>query len=185
MRPKLISLDALVTMIMALDKQQFAEEYAGFYLLAMGLLSAEQLMEKRAVGKLATSQESEDTQPMTFGEHPHHDLQKAHPLAGHAFHLVPAERWLKMGRATACDICVPDESVSELHCQIQAAEGGLLVCDLRSTNGTKVNLQRLPVDHAAPVADGDMLTVGRYSFQLLAAPTLYSTLRLIRALDNE
>ena len=185
MRPVLISIDALVTIIMEMDKQQFVEEHGGLYLLAMGLLSAEQLMEKRAVGKLATSQESEDTQPMTFGEHPHHDLQKTHPLAGHAFHLLAGERWLKMGRAAACDICVPDESVSEVHCQLQAGEGGLLVCDLRSTNGTKVNLQRLPPDHAETVSDGDMVTVGRYSFQLFAAPTLYSTLRLIRALDSD
>jgi hypothetical protein len=184
MRPTVVSIDTLLNMILALDKEQFAEDYPGLYLLAMGLLSTEQLIATRSVGKLATGDASEDTLPMRFGDHPRHDLQQPHPLAGHAFRLVLGPEWLTVGRGADNDICVPDESVSERHCEVQALEGGLVVRDLGSTNGTSINLQRLRDDAEEPVADGDMLTVGRYSFQLLAAPTLHSTLRLIRALDN-
>ena len=61
---------------------------------------------------------------------------------------------------------------------------GLVVVDLGSTNGTNINQRRLQRDEVELLSDGDMLTVGRYSFQLLNAATLYSTLALIRALNE-
>jgi hypothetical protein len=181
------SLESILELQSALDKEQFSQGYAGLYLVAMGFLSAEEIVARKNLGALAQGgDDPENTVPMKFGQHPKHDLRQKHPLAGKAFHLPPptAEEYLTAGRGARCEIIVPDESVSDEHCRIQVLKDALVVADLGSTNGTSVNLHRLVRDQVELVADGDMLTLGRYSFQLLLAPTLYSTLALIRALDS-
>ena len=42
-----------------------------------------------------------------------------------------------------CDIFLPDVSVSKIHCLIVRTDGLLFIRDLGSTNGTKVNGQRV------------------------------------------
>ncbi len=185
-RVQLRDLDTFVKIISALDKDQFVEQYPGFYLLAMGFLSAEQIAAGNPMSALARQQESQRTLPMRFGDHPRHAIGKPHPLAGHLFHVRDRgdEGTLTLGRVASCDLAIPDESVSEVHCRLQVLPEGLVVADLDSTNGTSINLQRLTSEEVQLLADGDMLTVGRYSFQLLFAGTLYSTLSLICALDE-
>lgn len=180
-------LETILELLSALDKEQFCEGYSGLYLVAMGFLSAEEIVARKNLGALSGSgDDPEVTVPMKFGQHPKHDLKQSHPLAGKAFHIPPPtfEEYLTAGRGARCEILVPDESVSDEHCRIQVLKDALVVADLGSTNGTSVNLNRLGRDQVELVADGDMLTLGRYSFQLLLAPTLYSTLTLIRALDS-
>jgi hypothetical protein len=181
------SLETILQLLAALDKEQFNQGYAGIYLVAMGLLSSEEIVARKNLGAMAQGgDDPETTVPMKFGLHPKHDLRQAHPLAGKAFHLPPptAEEYLTLGRGSRCAIVVPDESVSDEHCRVQVLKDALVVADLGSTNGTSVNLHRLGREQVELVADGDMLTLGRYSFQMLLAPTLYSTLALIRALDS-
>ncbi len=44
-----------------------------------------------------------------------------------------------IGRREDNDLSLPDGSVSGAHCQIEKLDGGLLIRDLDSTNGTRVN----------------------------------------------
>ncbi|MFO1045700.1 MAG: FHA domain-containing protein [Planctomycetaceae bacterium] len=42
-----------------------------------------------------------------------------------------------------CDVCIDQSSISKLHCVIVRTDGLLFIRDLGSTNGTKVNGQRV------------------------------------------
>jgi pSer/pThr/pTyr-binding forkhead associated (FHA) protein len=58
-----------------------------------------------------------------------------------------------VGRREDCDIRLDHKSISKLHCVLVRTDGLLLLRDLGSTNGTRVNGQRvrraaiLPTDH--------------------------------------
>lgn len=166
-----LTLEILRREASARPRPAFAKDHPGFFLVAMGVLSAEEAARDRAVREDATL-------PMTFGEAPRHDLTRTHPLAGAVFYLPLEPRLsVSLGRGPACAIVVPDESVSELHCRLEvSADGAFGVVDLGSTNGTSVNQIRIEPEQVEPLSDGDLLTVGRYSFQLLGPEALEETL---------
>lgn len=62
-----------------------------------------------------------------------------------------------IGRGFANDVKIPDGSVSGSHCQITVGDGGAIIKDLGSTNGTFVN--RAPV-REAPLASGQSVRLG-------------------------
>jgi DNA-binding NtrC family response regulator len=68
----------------------------------------------------------------------------------------------RIGRTDDCDIVVPDESVSRLHCIVEACEGGWRVLD-RSRNGVSLNGTRVK---EAMLADGDRLGMGAWTLVL-------------------
>lgn len=53
-----------------------------------------------------------------------------------------------------------DKGVSRLHAQIQSTPRGVSVIDLNSTNGTLLNMYRLPPEKPYPVNDGDEIRFG-------------------------
>jgi pSer/pThr/pTyr-binding forkhead associated (FHA) protein len=63
-----------------------------------------------------------------------------------------------MGRAPRADFILDAALVSRLHCRLEAGHDTLEVFDLRSTNGTYVNDQRI---ERSRLAIGDRLRVGR------------------------
>lgn len=67
-----------------------------------------------------------------------------------------------IGRSKSCDIIVNYDSVSRSHAVIALKKKGWVVFDTLSSGGTFVNAQR--VEGSAPLADGDMLTLGAASF---------------------
>lgn len=69
-----------------------------------------------------------------------------------------------VGRRDYCDLVVPHPSLSKRHCLLVKTDGLLIVRDLISTNGTKVNGQR--VAWAALMPD-DRLTLGRVKFRVI------------------
>jgi pSer/pThr/pTyr-binding forkhead associated (FHA) protein len=72
-----------------------------------------------------------------------------------------------LGRTARADFIVQAPLVSRLHCRLTAdASGQLLVEDLGSQNGTRVNGRK--VDRATLKA-GDRLTVGRVEFSITQA----------------
>lgn len=64
------------------------------------------------------------------------------------------------------DVMVIDGKVSRRHAQITSEDGKLLVEDLGSTNGTKVNGTALSPGQREPVNGGDTISLGGYELKL-------------------
>jgi diguanylate cyclase (GGDEF)-like protein len=75
---------------------------------------------------------------------------------GRRFELSTQE--VSIGRADNCTICVNTDQVSRRHATVQHILGRYYVVDMRSTNGTFVNEQK--VDRAK-LLDGDQIRVGK------------------------
>jgi hypothetical protein len=77
-------------------------------------------------------------------------------LAGQVYDLT-TESAISLGRSRANDIILTDVAVSSQHCRIRPEGEGFEVVDLKSTNGTFVNEQRV---ERRQLAEGDKLRVG-------------------------
>lgn len=67
-----------------------------------------------------------------------------------------------IGRDRNCNICLPMDDVSREHAEIYLTREGWMVADLNSHNGTYLNGEL--VFDAYPLYDGDIISVGQYSF---------------------
>jgi pSer/pThr/pTyr-binding forkhead associated (FHA) protein len=72
-----------------------------------------------------------------------------------------------VGRKEDCDVRLDHKSVSKQHCVIVKAEGLLLLRDLGSTNGTRVNGQRV---RRAALLPNDQLSVASLRFKVHLGP---------------
>ncbi|MFO0876444.1 MAG: FHA domain-containing protein [Gemmataceae bacterium] len=72
-----------------------------------------------------------------------------------------------VGRKEDCDLRLDHKSVSKIHCVIVKTDGLLLLRDLGSTNGTRVNGTR--VRRAALLPD-DQLTIAHFKFRVSLGP---------------
>src|SRR5580692_6144860 len=66
-----------------------------------------------------------------------------------------------------CDICIQKSSISKIHCLIVRTDGLLFIRDLGSTNGTKVNGQRVVRGALLP---GDELAFAGEKFRIEMGP---------------
>jgi pSer/pThr/pTyr-binding forkhead associated (FHA) protein len=83
-----------------------------------------------------------------------------------------------VGRSAECDLLLPpaDLSVSRVHCLLEIDPPAIRVRDLRSTNGTYVNAEKLEpygvdgsterAEAAGPLHDGDEITLGQTMFRV-------------------
>jgi hypothetical protein len=60
-----------------------------------------------------------------------------------------------------------ESGVSRLHISIKLSQQGLLITDLGSVNGTRLNGQKLPPNKPHLVNHGDILTLGKLKLQIL------------------
>ena len=67
-----------------------------------------------------------------------------------------------IGRDAACDLVLPDPSVSRWHAGLKRCASGWLLDDLGSTNGTRLNGWR--VREPVPVRPGDQVSFGAVTF---------------------
>jgi pSer/pThr/pTyr-binding forkhead associated (FHA) protein len=66
-----------------------------------------------------------------------------------------------------CDLVIPSDSISKIHCVIAKTDGLLFVRDLGSTNGTRVNGQRITRGAVLP---GDELAFASVKFKVYLGP---------------
>jgi pSer/pThr/pTyr-binding forkhead associated (FHA) protein len=81
--------------------------------------------------------------------------------AGKVF-VLALESSTSLGRAKANDIVLEDVAVSSQHCRIRPEQGRFVLHDLKSTNGTLVNDQRV---NRHTLAEGDVIRIGETSLQ--------------------
>jgi len=74
-----------------------------------------------------------------------------------------------VGRKDDCDLKLEHKSVSKMHCIIVKTDGLLLLRDLGSTNGTRVNGQRV---RRAALLPNDQLSIANYKFRVYLGPDL-------------
>src|SRR5437660_12460019 len=72
-----------------------------------------------------------------------------------------------VGRKEECDLRLEHKSVSKMHCIIAKTDGLLLLRDLGSTNGTRVNGQRV---RRAALLPNDQLSIANYKFRVYLGP---------------
>jgi pSer/pThr/pTyr-binding forkhead associated (FHA) protein len=75
-----------------------------------------------------------------------------------------------VGRKTGlCDLVIDRSSVSKIHCILVKTDGLLFVRDLGSTNGTRVNGQRVTRGALLP---GDVLSFSSVKYQIHLGPDI-------------
>ena len=77
--------------------------------------------------------------------------------------LTPGLRNLVIGRNEESDLMIEDISVSRRHAKISIRDKSVMLEDLKSINGTKVNLEKVKRSIVVP---GDVVTIGNVSFLL-------------------
>ncbi len=73
-----------------------------------------------------------------------------------------------IGRTRDCDLCLTDLSVSRMHALLVRREGGWVLSDLGSHNGTRLN--GWLIREAVPVRAGDRVEFGSMAFIIQDAP---------------
>jgi pSer/pThr/pTyr-binding forkhead associated (FHA) protein len=68
-----------------------------------------------------------------------------------------------VGRKEECDLRLDHKSISKMHCVIVKTDGLLLLRDLGSTNGTRVNGQRI---RRAALLPNDKVTFANFTFKV-------------------
>ncbi len=100
------------------------------------------------------------------------------PAQGQIVSIAPGSK-VVVGRTPECDFPVPSPEMSRRHFEVAASADGLVVHDLGSSNGTRVNGERIP----GPVRlrAGDSIEIGPIAFSIeekAAAPAALGETRL-------
>jgi pSer/pThr/pTyr-binding forkhead associated (FHA) protein len=79
-------------------------------------------------------------------------------------HFLLQQESITVGRSPECDIFLDDVTVSRRHALVKQANGGFLIEDQGSLNGTFLNRRRI---ESAPLEDGDEVQIGKYKLTFL------------------
>src|SRR5262245_12056390 len=74
---------------------------------------------------------------------------------------------LLVGRHQECDVQIPSRKISRRHCCIAQVNDYIVVKDLFSTNGVRINGSRV---REGALHAGDELTIGNYRYKIQAEP---------------
>lgn len=89
---------------------------------------------------------------------------------GKAFELTNGTTFI--GRSLRNDISLADKSVSNRHLKVFRIGRKFFVEDLKSTNGTRINDERLESGEGFEVEEGDLIRLGRIVLRIEALPEL-------------
>lgn len=77
---------------------------------------------------------------------------------------IPIDRDLVLvGRRAGCEVRIDDKTVSKLHCVLARTDGLMLIRDLGSTNGCKVNGRKV---RRALLLPNDVLSIAKFDFRI-------------------
>lgn len=76
---------------------------------------------------------------------------------GHPARVVTVDNVMDVGR-DGHDLLLDDPTASRHHCKVEPADGGILVTDLGSVNGTRVDGQR--IEQPQVVGPGSVIALG-------------------------
>jgi len=148
-----------------LDLKSFAERYGaaeGLLLLdaLFAVCGVDGVIDRQEIGRLTRAANQLGVDQMLIGAlFRKHDVR--HATGDFRFELVK-DRYT-IGRATSCDIPLPDPQVADRHAQLVRTSDGWRVVDLGSGRPTLLN--GAPTS-AAPVHSTDQLRVGSYTLAL-------------------
>jgi len=80
-------------------------------------------------------------------------------------HFPLQEQNITVGRSPDCDIFLDDVTVSRRHALVKQSNGGFLIEDQGSLNGTFLNRKRI---ESAELENGDELQIGKYRLIFLS-----------------
>src|SRR5882762_9348269 len=80
-----------------------------------------------------------------------------------------AKEMMLIGRQEDCDLRLDHKSVSKMHCVLVKTDGVVLLRDLGSTNGTRVNGTRV---RRAALLPNDKLSVANFHYRVLFGAAL-------------
>jgi hypothetical protein len=162
----------LIARCYTLNLEEFLRTYLDPMLIGVGVLDATLLSHRdNRHSTLALGIESPDD--------PH---QTRHHLMGTIITIgskdgTPWTR-LSIGRTEHSDLVIDDPAVSEVHGYVKRRGSLVVMGDLGSTNGTKINGIPLKPPQVHELDDEDIITFGRCSFQYFSPPALYDYLAL-------
>jgi adenylate cyclase len=78
---------------------------------------------------------------------------------------------LVLGRRETCDICLRFPNISGRHCELYFKDGFWVIRDLNSTNGLKVNGEKLPPGGKKILAPEDLIRIGKRDYKIQYVPT--------------
>jgi len=78
---------------------------------------------------------------------------------------VPSGTSPLIGRSVACDVQLPDASVSRRHATLNDEGGAWHITDLHSRAGVSINGQAIAPDTPTPVHDLDLVSIGPWTFR--------------------
>jgi len=167
----------------ALDEEAFAKRYEGLYLFGQYPAPEEDMW------SFSTDIRSFDHAP---GAPRSAQACTQAPLVRFVHRVEKSDRntWprrISVGRATNNDVIIRHESVSKLHAHFhygttarldQSHNGILLLDDVGSANGTRINDRTLKADTPQPVYINDRIAFGDIKCRLLDAAALFHCLGL-------
>ncbi|MFC8503529.1 FtsK/SpoIIIE domain-containing protein [Pedococcus sp. NPDC057267] len=102
-------------------------------------------------------------------------LAVAHgPDCGRTLELHPGTH--TVGRSRDADFCLDDPGLSRVHAEVHVSSDGVQVADLGSTNGTRIDGERLGA-RPCPARSGTLVTAGASVLRLGPAPEVPATTR--------
>src|SRR5580700_6617809 len=106
---------------------------------------------------------------VVFNYPPHAELSMARPMLGELMpkgggDAIPMiKSTMTLGRLESCDICLRFPNISSIHCEFSYHDGYWSIRDRDSTNGIKVNGERL---RFRPLRPGDRITIGKRDYEI-------------------
>jgi hypothetical protein len=78
--------------------------------------------------------------------------------------LSPSQKEARIGREPTCDFVLAEATVSSQHARIYESSAGLQLRDNHSTNGTRVNGEKIAPENLVTLRDGDRVAFGKIEY---------------------